>query len=538
MKIKIALSIALLSGMVILGGCKKWLDKNQDPNVTLDVPLNMLLSAAQVEAASPMGSYMQINGSIWAQYWTQAPASSQYKIYEQYSPSANDYDNSWSLFYNESLMDLQTLEQKARASNAKDYLAVSILMKAYIFQVITDAWGDVPFSEALKGRPEDGGILSPKYDPQEQVYAGINNMIDSARSLIEELQTSNVAGDLIFGGDLNKWWKFANTLQLKVNLRLSEKSPAVAQAGVQKVYAIAGDESGFLAEGEDAKIDFTTTAGNQNPLYSEMSGLGKVQNLVASQTVIDRMLSNNDYRIYYFYQDDGGFAGIPQGAYNLPASTFVSIPSTFTGANADDVNSGSAPVWFMSSYESYFLQAEASARGWGTGDAEALYEEGVFASYHTHPGIIEDLDITLRNTFSINDSSNSYIFKLNTDYAAYSYIHGDTLTGFVLDGDGMYVPVAHNPPAEFGAYPSGGSIEDQVKTIITQKWFSMTGTQGFEAWTEWRRTGYPDFFSISANTIIGQKFPERFLYPNVELTRNQKFPGQPVITQKVWWDAN
>jgi len=86
-------------------------------------------------------------------------------------------------------------------------------------------------------------------------------------------------------------------------------------------------------------------------------------------------------------------------------------------------------------------------------------------------------------------------------------------------------------------YPVTGGEEEKVKYIITQKWFSMTGTQGFEAWTEWRRTGYPNFVQYSKNSIIGNNFPQRFLYPNTELTRNSNFPGQRTVQDKVWWDA-
>lgn len=508
MKRHIILSIAILSILILGSGCKKYLDVNKNPNVAQDVPVEMLLPSAQMYLASSMDVYMQVNGSIWAQYWTQAPSASQYKIYEQYSPSASDYDRPWSLFYSSSLEDLDRIEKKGNEQNKKEYVAVAKIMKAYIYQVVTDAWGDVPFSQSLSGLPEDGTIISPQFDAQQNVYTGIAKMLDDARTIIQGLTTQSVSGDLIYSGDMEKWLRFANTLELKVYLRLSEKSPATAQAGIASLFAGNND---FIDVGDDAQINFLSAAGNQNPLYSEISGLGFTQNLVASATVVDSMNANSDYRAYYFFDPISvGVVGIPQGAYTLPSSTQVSVPSAVTGANAKDANSATAPVKFLSAYESKFLQAEAVARGWGVSGstAEELFLAGIDASF--------------RDPISSTAFANNY--GLTADDALYAYFNGDTSAG--------------TPAAYWGQYPATGTVQQQVRHIITQKWFAMTGTQGFEAWTEWRRTGYPDFFTYSVNSIIGDIFPRRFLYPNVELTRNQNFPGQKTVTQKVWWDIH
>ncbi|HEY0610695.1 MAG TPA: SusD/RagB family nutrient-binding outer membrane lipoprotein, partial [Chitinophaga sp.] len=237
---------------------------------------------------------------------------------------------------------------------------------------------------------------------------------------------------------------------------------------------------------EDAKISYSQTGGNQNPLNAEMIGLGGTQNLVASATCVNAMKALKDPREIVFYRRvpaTGIVTPVPQGSFNTTPTVTISTPSYVVGARANDPLSALAPVKFISAAESYFLQAEAVVRGYLTGDARTLYQEGIaasFASYEIDPG--------------------TYI----TDVVA--------------------------------AWPA--ATEQQIIAIITQKYFAMCGNQGFEAWTEWRRTGYPTFFVRSQASVLGAGiFPQRMLYPNTEITRNSNFPGLKTVTVKMWWDA-
>ncbi len=103
-----------------------------------------------------------------------------------------------------------------------------------------------------------------------------------------------------------------------------------------------------------------------------------------------------------------------------------------------------------------------------------------------------------------------------------------------VNGDAT-IPLA---PGYWAVYPSTGTVAEKVRHIITQKWFAMCGNQGFEAWTEWRRTGYPDFLVHPVNSLIGSNRPLRFLYPTSETTTNGNFPstGLLPLTSSVWWD--
>lgn len=487
-KYKYLLFAGLLALPFSFSSCKKYLDVNTNPNVAQDVPPSLLLTAGELGIGSAMGVDFEINGSVWAQYWTQHYSTSQYRSLERYQPTGNNYDNVWGLCYSTAMMDLVMMERKATALNLKQYVAVSKLLQAYLWQVMTDAWGSIPYSEALKGLPEDGGNVTPHYDSQESIYNGIIAQIKEAQDLIDPSDGNHPGDDdLIYHGDMSAWGRFSNSLLLKVYLRLSERAPGVAQAGIA---AMSSDPGDYLGDGEDAQINYLSTSGNNNPLYSEIVGLRFAQNLAASATSIDSMMANEDERVTVLYTPAGGtFVGLRQGFYSVTTSPTISFPSAATGAFASSEASATAPVKFITGYESMLLQAEAIARGWmagGTSDEEDLYNAAIEASF-TSLG----LDAT--------------------DYFA---------------AGGMW-----------SVYPTAGSLTDRLKSIITQKWFCMNGTQGFEAWTEWRRTGYPNFFVTSVNSQLGAgQFPVRILYPNTELTRNPNFPGQVTVLDKVWWD--
>jgi len=521
------ISFILIMSLLLLtfGSCRKYLEVNQNPNIAQNATPELLLPSAQVQIASALGVDLQINGSIWAQHWTQSTNASQYRYLEQYLPVASNYDRVWGLLYNGALADLRQLDRTAAQQNRRQYIAISKLLQAYTFQLLTDGFGDIPFTEALRGGQDGGGITSPKFDPQAVVYDGIIALIDSGLTIIDESDPVHPGNDdIIYQGDMHLWRKFGNTLKLRVHLRLSEVNPGKAQAGIAQL-----EGAEFIEEGESAQVNFISTPGNQNPLYSEISGLNFTQNLVASATSTDTMKANDDWRRFIFYTLVGGdVVGLRQGNFTATSAGSLSAPSAAVGAQAANEESATAPVKLLSSYESYFLQAEAVARNWLTGDDRALFERGIYASFREYEGIIESFEYVLRD--SLNGEED--IFIMSTDYAAYRYINGDTITGTVF-GD----TVIQSPSFYWGQYPEGGSLEQKLEHIITQKWFSMNGNQGFEAWTEWRRTGFPRFFQVSANSQIGSTMPVRFLYPNTEATRNLNFPGQTSITTKVWWDT-
>ncbi|WP_205510673.1 SusD/RagB family nutrient-binding outer membrane lipoprotein [Longitalea arenae] len=474
----------VLVALTGISGCKKFLDTNDNPNLASNASVELLLPAAQAAIGHALGNPLQIHGGIWAQYWTQNPTSSQYRSLDQYSVTTTSFDRPWRMLYSDAIADIQeilNLTQGKAASN--QYTAIAYIMKAYAFQLATDAFGDVPLTQTA-----NPAITNPVYNPQQQVYDSILIFIDRAISLIDvDAEVHPGSDDLIFQGDMEQWLRFANTFKLRALLRLSEVAPQRAAAGIATL-----NGSEFLED--DAQIEYSAVGGNQNPLFSEMLGLSRVQNLVASETVTKFMTQNRDPRAEVFftrYRNTAGtidsIIGIKQGSYRTNTRIF-SLPSATVGANARNDQSANAPVKFMSAAESYFLQAEAVVRGWlNTGVSAAnLFRQGIRASF-----------------------------------ASYNV-------------PGVETYLASAPAAQWTE-----GMESQIEAIITQKWLAMTGNQGFEAWTEWRRTGYPDFFTVSLATALGdERMPARLLYPSSEVTRNVNFPGIRLIYEPVWWDVD
>jgi len=535
---KIFLGVSAVS-LLIFTGCKKWRDVNKNPNNPEQVSIPLLLPSAQAGIAQQLGGKFQIAGGFWSQYWTQFPSASQYQSFDQYIPDGTDIDNAWTDLYSDALTDLEQIIRKG--GNEKNYIAIAKILKGYTYQLLTDQFDDIPFTEALQG--ESGGITSPHYDKQEVVYNGIIAMVKEGMSEIDPAAAHPGKDDLIYGGDMDAWIKFGNTLLLRVYMRLSERAPAMAQAGIAELYA---NGVGFIEEGGTAKIAYSSDPGNYNPMYSEINNavIANRLNIIASSTAMDSFLANNDPRVAAFYFANGAFKGNKQGAYEGASGTF-SMPGSAVGGNITDVDgSAAAPVIFLSDYESLFLQAEAAVRGWGTGNDAELFQRAVAANFTAYGAAIMD---AVGSVFSpvIADSVSTPTggfpvnipFSLN--YAITTYLEGD---GSILNEGDYFLegePVSITPPSNWGSYPTGGSNADKLKYISTQKWFSMCGNQSIEAWTEWRRTGYPNFFVVSvASRIAPGAFPRRFLYPDREATNNLNFPGQSAITKSVWWDMH
>jgi hypothetical protein len=503
MSIKSNIIVTAMAGLALgASSCGKYLDVNNNPNVAQNATVKTLLPSAELYLGAAMGTDLQINGSIWAQYWTQGPDGKEYISLDQYDPKAEAYNMGWHNLYT-GASNFYQLYKIADEQFKGQYKAIALLMQAYTFQTLADGWGDVPFTEALKGQYADGHLVNPKYDSQRVVYRGIVTQIDSALGMINTSDANGPSSDdIIYGGDMNKWRKFGNTLKLRTLLRIADVDPVYAK---EKMDAMFAKNPQFIGDGEDAVIHYASATGNNNPLYAELSStaLSGAQQLAASKTIIDTLVANNDVRGFAFYTSTGvnGLVGINQSEFDvkLPSGSY-SIPSSAVGADKSNMGSAIAPVHLLTSWESHFLQSEAFARGLATGNDAQAYYDGVRASFNYYGNaILAATGVTASVAF--------------TNY------------------------MTATPANYWAVFPTTGTVAERVRYIATQKWFAMCGNQGFEAWTEWRRTGYPDFLVSPKNSRIGTKMPLRFLYPASERSTNSQYPGEQPVTKNVWWDV-
>jgi hypothetical protein len=488
-KNKIIIAALIMSSLLISEGCKKTLDINHDPNnpgLEVGTP-KIVFPVAVMGVAGVEGGDLALIGGLWGEYITQGATSNQYKNIDQFDMKTTDYNRQYTTLYTYGLKNLQFVIDKAKAAEDWNFYLMGNVMKAYATGLLVDLYDEIPYTEALKGL----GNLTPKFDDGYTIYksllAGIDSALSkdfSAKTAIDLRATNEGNVDILFGGDIEKWKQFANTVELKLYLRMINAKAAEAQAGIEALYA---RNAAFL--GEDAKVNgFTDNPGLSNPLYEQnVRQLNFPNNLVASKTFVSFLQDHNDPRITYFFGanptalDQGDFINTSQAA--LGATVFKESPTD--------------PVVFLSAAESYFMQAEARLRYFGGDGAKALYDNGVLAAFS---------DV------------------------------GEDGSPFIATG-GDY------------AYPAG-TFNQNLEAIIVQKWASFAyGVHFIEGWLERNRTGLPKSssvystdpayvpgeFVIPRNSILGNQYPKRIVFPDVEISTNPNTPALVPITTPVWW---
>ena len=502
---KLRKSLAAVSLLFItagfMSGCKKQLDINQNPNYpTLEQGTPALvLPAAVLQTTGKVGGDLAIVGGIWAEYYTQSALANQYKDVDSYNmPNTDNFVNDvWDGLYAGGLKNYQYVISEATTAGDWNTNLMAVVMKAYTTAILVDLFDKIPYSQALKGSAN----LNPTFDDGYSIYTSLLSSIDSALGHDFTVSTNTNIGtqDLVFGGDMSQWFLFANTLKLKLYLRMVNAHPDVAQAGIAAMTA-AGAQ--YLTN-DAAVTNFSDAPGQDNPFYEwNIRTLNTTSNLRASGTFVLWLQENNDPRIASYF-------GPPQPS-SVPGAPYPYVnQGDYTGGNVNYqkaaifVQTPTDPVEFISGAESDFLQAEAVVRGWMPGDAQSLYNLGVTAAFS---------DV------------------------------GQDATSFIAPG-GAYA---------WGAEKENGVVLTSIQQIIRQKWASFPyGSHAIEGFFDKNRTGFPPLspvYSTDPGYIPGQivegfnsvlspgLLPQRFVFAYDETSRNSNAPQQVVpISTPVWW---
>lgn len=336
-----------LLGAVLISGCNKFKDSiNTDPN-------NPTKAGTQLIANTEM--------------FLPSMSSSPYGVhYPQYLSNTTFTDNSryvtvnfnfYSLYY----QPLQNLEDLLNNKNLDanegpivNQIAVAKILKAYFFWHITDRWGDVPFSEALKGRDN----LTPKYDKQSLIYDGLFKLLDEANAAIVP---GSIKNDIVYGGDVTKWKKFGNTIHMLMALRLSKVNPDKGKAEFNKALG-----NGIMSGNTDnLAYPHLANKDNENYWYNSFVQLGRNWYAV-SKPIVDYMQPLADPRLPVFANKNtaGNYVGLD---YGLPGSVTVVINNY--SLLGDAIRQQNSPVYLVTYAQVLFAQAEAAKIGWiGGGD--------------------------------------------------------------------------------------------------------------------------------------------------------------------------
>jgi len=489
--------IAAVIAAVLMGtfGCRKTFDINHDPNnPTLEVGTpKIVFPVAVMGVAGTVGGDFAILGGILGEFVTQAAATSQYKTIDQYDLKTTDLNTPYTTLFSYGLKNIQFVIDKSKESEDWNFYLMGTVIKAYATATLVDIYDKIPYSEALQGV----GNLSPKFDDGYTIYKSLLDELDTAlgkdfnaRTVVDLRATNEGNVDLIFGGDIDKWKQFANTLELKLYLRMINTKPDEAKSGIEAIYA---RDASFLTV--DAKVTgFSDNPSLSNPLYEQnIRQLNIGTNLAASKTFVSFLQAHHDPRINdYFLPSTGGTSvtGLDQGDF-INTSQAALNTSIFRESPTD-------PVVFLSAAESYFLQAEARVRYFSGDGAKALYDNGVLAGFSSV---------------------------------------GEDGTSFIASG-GDY------------EYPSGTDNQN-IEAIIVQKWTTFPyGVHFLEGWFERNRTGIPvssPVYSTDPSYIPGQfvtsknsvlppgQYPKRLVFPDAERSTNPNTPAEVPITTPVWW---
>ena len=505
--------------------CKKFLDVNSpNPNQPISSTVQLLLPTALAGTAS-FSSTFNSAAAETGLYMTKAGGYGGFGSVETYAYSNADLNGGWSLFnVLEDYYQVKTLSTDS--ADLRYFNAVARIMLSHGYQMLVDNFNSVPYFEALKGGTDK--IYTAKFDDPADIYVDLVKQIDTAINMINDGLDDDVAPpieitagqDPMFGGDMEMWEKFANTLKLRIIVRGHGKATFNNTSFT---------DDGFLTTDAQINPGYTRDNGKQTPkwntwAYTYTGGTGNLGWMPSTF-----VLSFYNGKLYDEGRGYETFYQFPNTVNNrlglhpvdLPASPAGSAwyPSsnrtgTTAGAAPGPLKGPDAPMPILTASESYFWQAEARLNGILTTGATTkdLFNEGIAASFNY---------IFLLPDGSLDDDAHAYYEQYLDDNSDSRLVNFDLAT----------------TPAQ------------QLEAIITQKFIAMNMVNGDQAWNDYRRTGYPAIPNWSANLTGAQTFasassnstrpdglPTRVLYPTTEISANPNVPtGISSFTSLIFW---
>ncbi len=427
-----------MAASVLSTGCSDWLDINHNPNYPEQVPTEQMLPGIEVGAAYTVMSWdFLFYAGVLNQYITQKPGASQFKEVEQFHKV--ECEITYRNIFTSQLLEAKSLKESKNENSL--YAAISELMSIYDWQVAVDTWGALPYSEALNPL-----ILEPKFDDDKAIYADLLKRIDVViNNFASNYYVSDIPSNLdyIFGGDAEAWAQFANSLKLRMMLRLVNTNMT--------------DYASIKAFADGAKFIETTAmlsenvweqkSGKMYPLDEYENGQFATLNVVPSASIVKYMESDSRLAMVFTKVEDA-FAPVVQGAYDPESSS----------AKYSKLVPAKKHIPLISTWEIYFDLAEVALMTGDNAKAKTYYEKAVDESF------------------------------------AYWGLSAENAKSEVYDGESAYAALSGDKDADF-------------KTINLQRWASFLMTQHSEGLFNRLRSGYPEYAPEAELADLKANFP-------------------------------
>lgn len=532
---KLIINIGLVSALLIAGCTKDFDQVNTDPTKasgsTFDP--NLLLPSAELGYLNATTGY---NGPILFQsMWTQTFASA---IFPGYYSGGDKYvqggsflsyqGRTWDAAYQAASYCYEIQNLTADKPELSNLSGIALIVELLNIEAVTDVYGDCPFSQALQAK---AGISQPVYDKQQDIYSSMLSKLDSVINTLDASKATPTNDIFPYKGDIAKWKKFGYSLMLRMAMRLTKADPSTAQEYAEK--AAAGGT--FASNDDNAYIVLDNADGFNNANSSALTVAEDYSEVKWGKYLINYLKSTNDPRLSVIAEvpqpgtanagneslpgdnTPANQVGMPNGYDQNGGATDISNEPDYPGGSGsgDDFNvtgkysrpktslylSLSAPSFILTYAQTEFLLAEAAVRGWSVGaTASVHYANALAAALQTYG--------TFNSTTPISEGT-------ATTYAAANPLDVST-------------------------------TENSLEQINTQYWI-LTGTifDFDEAWSNWRRSGYPVLTPVNyTGNFTGGTIPRRQAYPASEASTNPAnyttavgaLSGGDNYTSRVWWD--
>lgn len=510
-------SIYIFFVVSFLAACTKDFDKiNTNPNAILTVRPQQLLAPAITSALTyNMIRNRNFNNELMQVTVNLSDAEGVVFRYD-FRPNWSDY--LYNGLYSE-LTNFKDIYKYAAADTARNtsYMGISLICQAWLFSILTDTYGDIPFSEANSGKPEDGAIVVPKFDRQRDIYFALFDSLESANKLLTAAQNIEAASDPIYQGNVSKWRKFGNSLYLRLLLRISGKAE-VSQDIINKIKTIVDtNPAGYPImqnNDESAILKWTGASPYISPYVNGVRAQDFravaicdffINNLVRwdDPRIDDQNYGTNTINRWGITKSGGVYAGAPSGYIPgedvSPLSRFYALDETVAGRNppARTMQSEALTGMMMNYAELQFILAEAATKGWISGTPAQYYTAGAKNSITLWlPEWNADINTYLQNALTENNISMQW--------------------------------------------QDAETLDQKMEKIHLQKYYALLFAD-HQQWFEYRRTGHPVLPKgpgLDNNGIM----PARMVYPvyvqstnptNYRAAIEQQGPDQ--INTQVWW---